>query len=97
MPWTSAEIMTVLYIVVAVMLIIVLYHVLFIAVDLRRTLKRVDRITESAESIAMKPLAVADQALDWVTEYFAQKTKHSKHVVHEAHAHHEGHKHEHKA
>lgn len=94
MPWTSAEIMTVLYLVVAVMLIIVLYHVLFIVVDLRKTLRRVDRVTESAESVAMKPLAVADQALEFAIGYFAEhKHKHAKQAAHEVHAHKEHHEH----
>ncbi len=65
MEWTSSDLLTVLYIVVAILLIIVLYHVLFIVVDLRRTVKRVETISQVTESAVLKPLAMADRALDW--------------------------------
>jgi cell shape-determining protein MreC len=92
MPWTPVDIMTVLYIVVAVMLIVVLYHVLFIVVDLRRMTRRADRVTESVESVMLKPLSIADQGFEWVIAYLKSEKhkRHAKHHAHQvAHGHHE--------
>lgn len=72
-----------LYIAVAVMLMIVLYHVIFIVVDLRKVLRRVDNVTEEVETVIMKPLSMTDQAIEWVVAFFqekAEKQRHKKHV-----------------
>lgn len=99
MSWTSMDVMTVLYIVVAVMLIIILYHVLFIVVDIRKSMRRVDRISESIEGLMMKPLNVADEAMQWAVEFIAEQKhkhqKHAKHTIHDVHAHHEKKEHAH--
>lgn len=96
MEWTSADILTVLYIVVAVLLIIVLYHVLFIVVDLRRTVKRVESISQITESAVMKPLAMADRALDWALGALTGGDEEEKHPHkhHHGKAHHEHKKHD---
>ena len=46
MTWSSLDILHGLYIAVAVMLIVVLYHIIFIVVDLRKTMRRIESITE---------------------------------------------------
>ncbi len=88
MEWTTADIMTMLYIVVAAMLIVVLYHVLFIVVDLRKTMKRVDRVAESVETVSLKPLSMVDKGFDWVLQLLND----SGNDKHKHHAHHEHHK-----
>lgn len=72
MPLTYDDVLSSLWIVVAIMIVIVLYHVLFIVVDLRKILKRFDELTEQVESVLMKPLSLAEQFLGWVLLHFEQ-------------------------
>ena len=58
-----------LYIVVGVMLVVVLYHVLFIVVDLRKILRRIEGITAEVEGMIMRPLGLLDHLLQWITEW----------------------------
>lgn len=58
-----------LQIAIAVMIIIVLYHVLFISVDLRKIMRRIEGITAEIEGAVMKPISVADQLFSWVMEF----------------------------
>lgn len=64
---------SILYTLVAVMLIVVLYHVLFIVVDLRKIVRRFEDITAQVEEVIMKPLSMADQAVQWVVEFIQEK------------------------
>ncbi|OGJ62983.1 hypothetical protein A3C37_02225 [Candidatus Peribacteria bacterium RIFCSPHIGHO2_02_FULL_53_20] len=57
-----------LQVVISVIVVVVLYHVLFIVVDLRKVLRRVDDITEQVEAIILKPISLADQILGKVME-----------------------------
>ncbi len=67
-----------LYIAVAVMLIVALYHIIFIAVDARKVAKRIERVTREVESVLMKPLGMTDSALEWVQSFFLEKAKKKK-------------------
>lgn len=66
---TSADVLTYLQITVAVLLIIVLYHLLFITVDLRKVLRRIETITNEVENIIMKPISAADQILEVILNF----------------------------
>ena len=66
---TTADVLVYIRILVAIMLVVVLYHALFIVVDLRKILRRVEEITEQLESIIMKPINVADHILAGIVEY----------------------------
>jgi cell shape-determining protein MreC len=83
MQLSSGEILTGLYIVIGIMLIVVLYHVLFIVVDLRKVLRRIEDITAQVESVILKPISMADQILEWVVDHIEswkeEKGKKSKH------------------
>lgn len=82
MSWSPEDIMMGLYIAVAVMLIVVLYHIIFIVVDARKIARRIENLTQEVETVVMKPLSMADQVLQWVMEFIQEKTeKHEqKHV-----------------
>ena len=87
MVWTADAVMQVLYTVVAVMLVVVLYHVIFIVVDLRKTMRRITSMTEQVESVLMKPLSLTEKALEWLVQYVEGLTKHKHdHKHHHAHA-----------
>jgi hypothetical protein len=66
MTFTTEGIIAALYIAVAVVLLIILYHVLFIVVDLRKTMRRLSNLTEQLEAVIMKPISLADKGFDWV-------------------------------
>lgn len=67
-----------LYIVVGVMLVVVLYHILFIVVDLRKILRRIEGITAEVEGMVMRPLGLLDHLLQWVTEWVESQAGQSK-------------------
>lgn len=69
-PLTSTDVIVFLCILVGIMLVVALYHVLFLLVDARRILRRVDRVTAKVEEVVLKPLAIADQALASIMELF---------------------------
>jgi uncharacterized membrane protein YccC len=66
-------IIAVLYGIVAVMVIVVLYHALFIMVDLRKITRRFEDMTSQVETVLLKPLSIADQAIQWLTEFIDRK------------------------
>ena len=78
-----------LYAVVAVMIIIALYHLMFILVDLRKVMRRFEDMTSQVEDVLMKPLAIADHAVQWVVEFIEQKrTQGAKHHSKDVHTEH---------
>jgi hypothetical protein len=66
MTFTPDGVIAALYIAVAVVLLIILYHVLFIVVDVRKTMRRINNLTEQLEGVIMKPISLADKGFDWV-------------------------------
>lgn len=83
MTWSPEDIMMGLYIAVAVMLIVVLYHVIFIVVDARKIARRISNLSEEVETVIMKPLSMIDQLIEWMVVFFQERTqKHEekKHV-----------------
>ena len=87
MQLTSGDVLIGLYIVVAVMLIIVLYHALFVVVDLRKIFRRVEDITAQVEAVILKPISMADQIMEWVIANIdaLAKKKEKKHQEHHKH------------
>jgi len=87
MPLTAGDVLSYLSIVVAVMIIIVLYHVLFIVVDIRKILRRADDLTEQVEEMLLKPISMADHAMQWVMDLLDKKKekKDSHHHVMDHH------------
>ncbi|MDB4978388.1 MAG: hypothetical protein JWM56_574 [Candidatus Peribacteria bacterium] len=84
MPLTFEQMLMFLYMLVAVMLIIVLYHAIFVIVDVRKITRRAEQVTQEIQSVVLKPLSVVDQAMDFVTDFLHQKKKAAKkHVDHE--------------
>lgn len=67
-----------LYAVVAVMIIVVLYHLLFIVVDLRKIMRRFEETTAQVEAMILKPLAIIDEAFSWVIDHVQHAKKKHK-------------------
>lgn len=70
-----ADFTTGLSVAVYVLLILVLYHVLFLVVDVRKIARRIEGITEELESVLLKPISMIDKVLQWVTEFIEEKEK----------------------
>ena len=70
---TIQEIIVYLKLLVAVLLLIVLYHALFIAVDLRKILRRIEGITHEVENMIMKPINLADHILEGIVKYLEEQ------------------------
>ena len=77
---TSQDLLIGLQVAVFAGLIIVLYHILFIVVDARKIVRRVNTITTEVEKIIMKPMSVADQVLNFAVQSMegVQKEKKKK-------------------
>jgi sensor histidine kinase YesM len=75
---TTGDVLVYLEILVAVLLVVVLYHFLFIAVDLRKILRRFEDITQHVEDVIMKPIAMTDNILQWIMEYIEKEEKKGK-------------------
>lgn len=73
--FTSADLLLYLQITIAVVALIVLWHVMFIAIDLRKVLGRVEAITKEVEGLILKPIGVADQILEAIMEFVEDKQK----------------------
>ncbi len=84
MEITYDNLLSGLYIAIAVMLIVVLYHVLFIVVDVRKIVRRASKVTEELQEVILKPVGIADKAMDWVMGFIEaqaqgkHKDKHHK-------------------
>ncbi|MDO8468538.1 MAG: hypothetical protein Q7S29_02155 [Candidatus Peribacter sp.] len=64
---------------IAILVLIVLYHVIFIVVDLRKVMRRVEGLTQELEDVLMKPLSMVDAILQWVLDTIESgKKKHEK-------------------
>lgn len=85
MTMTMDQVLVALEIAAVIFLLIILYHGLFIVVDLRKVMRRVNDVTRQVEDTVMKPISMADHILQWVMEYIendkklaTRKTKKSK-------------------
>lgn len=65
---------------IAVLLLIVLYHLIFIVVDLRKTMRRIEGLTREVEDVIMKPLSMVDAILQWVLDMIEKTQKKEKHL-----------------
>jgi hypothetical protein len=88
---TASQFLTGIYAAVGIVLLIVLYHALFIVVDMRKIMRRAQEVSEHLENVIVTPLTMMERGLEWLVEYVeGSGDKHKKHA-HAAH----GHKHEH--
>jgi len=76
---TAHDILIGLEVAVFIMLIIVLYHALFIAVDLRKIVRRIEDITAQLEDVLLKPISLVEHIMEYAAEFFDEKSKKEKH------------------
>ena len=66
---TTSDVLMYLQITVTVLAILVLYHALFVVVDLRKMIRRIKEVSNEVENIIMKPIHAADYVLDGIVQY----------------------------
>lgn len=77
--WTTAGVQAGIWVAAGVMALIALYHLIIIASDLRKIIRRAERLTDEVESIVEKPLALTDRLLRWAIHAVEHKTHAQKH------------------
>lgn len=82
-PITAQDVFMFLSILAVLLVILSLYHLLFILVDLRKITRRFEDVTQQVEALILKPISVADQILEWILEQVNDRTKHKKTHHHE--------------
>ncbi len=82
MEFTAQDAITFLTVLAIVMVIIVLYHVIFIVIRARRITERLDDVTKEVEGMIMKPLSLMEESMSWITEFllsmYTDKSDHHK-------------------
>ncbi len=76
MQLSLSDLLSLVSIVAVMLLCIVLYHTVFIAVNLRRLTRRINDLYEDVEEMIIKPLSVADSIMEWLRDYFKGKADH---------------------
>lgn len=66
---TLTDVLQYLEVTAAVLLVLVLYHLLFVTVGLRKIVRRVERITNEIQEVILKPINVADHILEGIVKY----------------------------
>lgn len=78
---TYGDVLTLLSIIAVAMLIILLYHLIFASVSLKRIADRMDELSKDVEAIILKPIGAIDYVLDWflsVVDSMREDKKHGK-------------------
>lgn len=59
------DILTVLSVIAVGMVIILLYHLIFVSVSLRRIADRMDELSKEVEAVILKPIGAIEYLIDW--------------------------------
>ena len=73
------DILLLLAIIAVAMLIVVLYHLIFISVSLKRFTERIEALSQDVEAIVLKPIGAIDYVLDWFLSAVEGMKKGHKH------------------
>ncbi len=65
MTITYSDVLTILSIIAVVMLIVLLYHLIFVSVSLKRIADRMDDLSKEVEAVVLKPIGAIEFLLDW--------------------------------
>ena len=69
MQLSTDEIIILLQILTFIVAVILLYHLVFAVVTLRKILQRFDTVTKQIEEVVLKPISMADATVDWVVDF----------------------------
>lgn len=65
MTITYSDVLTILSVIAVAMLIILLYHMIFVSVTLRRITQRMDDLSKEVEAVILKPIGAIEFLLEW--------------------------------
>ncbi len=74
-----SDILTLLAIIAVAMLIVLLYHLIFVSVSLKRISDRFEALSEDVEAIVLKPIGAIDYVIDWFLAAVEGMKKDKKH------------------
>lgn len=74
---TLKDVFLYLEVTAVLLLIAVLYNFLFIVVDLRKVMKRIEVITKEVQNIILKPINLADHVLEGISKYMEEQSNNS--------------------
>ena len=72
---TAADLLTGIQIGIAVVVLIILYHVLFIVVDVRKSVSRVEKASKGIEQTVMEPIKAVQKGFAMMQSFSEKKTK----------------------
>ena len=81
MQITYNDVITLLTFISLVMLVILLYHLIFVSVSLRRIVARWDELSKEVETLILKPIGAVEYVIDWfasAVEGMQQQREHKK-------------------
>jgi hypothetical protein len=80
MQITYDNIVMFLSVIALLMLIVLLYHLIFVSVSIRRMTERWDEISKEVEGLILKPIGAIDYMLEWFSSMVEgmQEEKHKK-------------------
>lgn len=59
------DLLTLLSVVAVVMVIVLVYHLIFVSVSLRRIAERMDDLSQEIEGLILKPIGAVEYLIDW--------------------------------
>jgi len=81
MPLTTNDVLVFLEIIALLLLVVVLFHLVFVALDLRKIVKRFNVVTAQLEQVILKPINMADATVEWIAAFlegYSRKEKKGK-------------------
>ena len=91
MQLTYTDILTLLAIIALAMTIVLLYHLIFVSVSLRRISERWDDLSKEVEGLIIKPIGAIEFVIDWFSSFVEgmRIEKEEKKAHHHKKAHHD--------
>lgn len=65
MQLSLSDILTVLSVIAVLMVIVLVYHLIFVSVSLRRIAERMDDLSKEVEGLVLKPIGAVEYLIDW--------------------------------
>lgn len=72
---TTSQLLAWLYLAVAILFLVILYHIIFIVVDVRKIVRRFETLSQEVEAVVLKPISMIDQILKFVVGLVEERSK----------------------
>lgn len=78
LPLTINDVLLFLEILTFLLLVVLLFNLVFVALDLRRIIRRVNKVTTQLEQVVLKPINMADATVEWIAAFLEGYGKKNK-------------------